>query len=121
MEQARPTCAWIGHRSDDLAVSGFGAFCRVLERLHLGVAANKLRVAPSSRALQPRTQRAEAGYLINLWFGPPLTLVGPIDLSWKYPSTSFRVASLTTTEPDLATACIRETRFVVCPIGSYST
>src|SRR5262249_28058623 len=66
MEQARLAYARIGHRGDDLAASGLGGFRRVLERLHLGVAANEFRVASSGRALQPRAQRAETGYLKNL-------------------------------------------------------
>src|SRR5262245_15175257 len=52
IEQERLAYAWIGYRCDDLAASGVGAFCRVLERLHLGVAANEFRVASSGRALQ---------------------------------------------------------------------
>src|SRR6516162_90169 len=66
MEQPRLAYARIGHRGDDLAASGFGAFRRVLEGLHLGMTANEFRVASSGRTLQPRTQRAETGYLIHL-------------------------------------------------------
>jgi hypothetical protein len=51
----------------------------------------------------------------------PLTLVGPIGLRAKYPSTSLRVASLIAIDPVGATACIRAARFAVCPIGVYST
>jgi hypothetical protein len=50
----------------------------------------------------------------------PLTLVGPNGLSWKYPSTNLRVCSLIAIEPVGASACIREARFAVCPIGVYS-
>ncbi|HUA35507.1 MAG TPA: hypothetical protein VMA09_17995 [Candidatus Binataceae bacterium] len=42
-------------------------------------------------------------------------------MSWKYPSTSLLVCSLIAIEPVGATACIRDARLVVCPIGVYST
>ena len=49
-----------------------------------------------------------------------MTLVGPSALSWKYPSTNLRVCSLIAIDLVGATACIRDARLAVWPMGVYS-
>lgn len=65
IEQARLADSRVGHRCDNLPLTGLRLLRRVLQRIHLGLPADKFAQPAARRALKTGAQRSESGHFVD--------------------------------------------------------